>query len=192
MLRHHKPLLLLASLLVASQAQAHSGSAHLASFAEGLAHPLSGLDHWVAMLMVGVWSALALRQRAWGPVVFVLGLALGAGLGRAALAWPGVELVIASSLLGLAVLVRWAQRVPQVLALGAMALFAVAHGWAHGVELAASSWLPGVLGMVCASAGLHLAGWALGGTLLQRAQRAIQAVSLASAALGVWLLTALA
>ena len=192
MLRLKKPLLLLASLFLVSQAQAHSGSVHLASFAEGLAHPLSGLDHWVAMLMVGVWSALALRQRAWGPVVFVLGLAVGAWLGRVVLAWPGVEVWIAGSLLGLAILVQWARRVPQLVALGAMAVFALAHGWAHGVELASATFWPALLGMVCASAGLHLAGWALGAALLQRGLRAIQALSLVSAAVGAWLLTALA
>ena len=59
-----------ALLVAAGAAQAHPG--HGASgFADALAHPFLGLDHLLAMVAVGAWSAAALPagRRIAGPAV---------------------------------------------------------------------------------------------------------------------------
>ena len=62
-----KGLLTIALCALGGAAQAHVGheGGHAATFVSGLAHPVSGLDHLLAMVAVGLWSAVALPQRRW-------------------------------------------------------------------------------------------------------------------------------
>ncbi|MFO1232701.1 MAG: HupE/UreJ family protein [Paenacidovorax caeni] len=59
-----KGLLTIALCALGGAAQAHVGheGGHAATFVSGLAHPVSGLDHLLAMVAVGLWSAVALPQ----------------------------------------------------------------------------------------------------------------------------------
>ena len=50
------------ALSVSTLAMAHTGSHEAAGFTAGISHPLMGLDHLAAMLAVGLWAALGLRQ----------------------------------------------------------------------------------------------------------------------------------
>ena len=71
-----------ALLAAATAASAHTGhGTH--SLAEGLAHPF-GLDHLLAMVAVGLWSATALpaSRRAAGPLLFLALMVVGAAAGR--------------------------------------------------------------------------------------------------------------
>ena len=53
--------------LVATPAFAHTGGTVL-GFHSGVLHPVYGLDHLMAMVAVGVWSAAQPTRRAWhGP-----------------------------------------------------------------------------------------------------------------------------
>ncbi len=168
-----KTIVLIAALAVSTGASAHlgpdSGGHH--SFADGLLHPLTGLDHLAAMLAVGLWSALAAGSarrtapRIWqAPVAFAGMLLVGALLGLGGLQLPGVEPMIAASLLVLGLLVATRAQLPGLLAAGGVGLFALFHGLAHGTELAGSGWLP-LAGMLAATLGLHLAGIVLGQAL---------------------------
>jgi urease accessory protein len=113
---------------------------------------------------VGLWSALASARRLWlAPVVFMAWLLAGALAGMAGAASPGVEPVVAASLvvLGLLVATRW--HAPAGLGLVLVGGFAVFHGLAHGNEFAHAADPAAVLaGMVLATAALHLAGVGLG------------------------------
>ncbi|WP_198971336.1 HupE/UreJ family protein [Xylophilus sp. ASV27] len=139
-------------------------------FATGFLHPLTGADHLAAMLAVGLWSALAARRAwpdlLWAPLGFAAMLLAGALAGLAGVQLPGVEPMIAASLLvlGLLVLTRW--RLPGFAAAALVGVFAVFHGVAHGHELAgapdAALTLAGMLG---ATLLLHLGGIALGWAL---------------------------
>ncbi|MFF6499606.1 HupE/UreJ family protein, partial [Pseudomonas aeruginosa] len=82
-----------------------------------------------------------------------------------------------------------AVRPPLPLAMAATALFALAHGVAHGLELPAlsSPWLY-ALGFVAATAALHATGYALVRFLPQAAAPLVRLAGLASAGAGVWLL----
>src|SRR5262245_12306479 len=82
-----------------SAALAHAGS-HAAGFADGLAHPFSGLDHVLAMVAVGLWATQLGRPALWVlPLTFPAVMAVGAALGAADVALPWVEAGIAASVL---------------------------------------------------------------------------------------------
>ena len=73
-----KKLLIASSLLLATPVMAHTGHG-VQGFESGFSHPFMGIDHLIAMLTVGVWSALALNNQRWlGPATFVGGMSLGA------------------------------------------------------------------------------------------------------------------
>ncbi len=62
----------------------------------GFLHPLSGLDHVVAMIAVGLWGAQLGPPALWLlPVTFPMVMAFGGFLGLIGLALPGVEIGIA-------------------------------------------------------------------------------------------------
>jgi len=88
-------------------ALAHVEQAQAAGLLSGLAHPVSGLDHVLAMVAVGLWGAQLGAPAIWLlPLTFPIVMALGGLLGLLGIALPGVELGIAASaiLLGAAVM----------------------------------------------------------------------------------------
>lgn len=131
----------------------------------GLTHPFTGVDHLLAMLAVGFWSALGDRQglkRLLAPLAFVLLLLAGAVAARLGVALPGVEPMIAASLLALGLLIGSAVVLPPLAVALAISGFALFHGLAHGLELAGDAAL---VGMLLGSLLLHATGFALGRTL---------------------------
>lgn len=139
----------------------HGGAGHH-GFAEGLAHPFTGLDHLAAMLAVGIWSAGTPRRQWLTPLVFTLMLLAGALLARSGLSLPAIEPMIAGSLLVVGALLMSPKQLPVALASLAtlvMGGFALFHGAAHGQELSGAGALAG---MVLGTALLHGLGIALG------------------------------
>jgi urease accessory protein len=130
----------------------------------GLRHPVSGLDHVLAMIAVGLWGAQLGAPAIWLlPVTFPMVMAFGGMLGLAGVALPGVEAAIAVSgiVLGLAVLGAW--RPPLWLGAVMVGFFAVFHGHAHGAELPPGA--DGILysvGFVAATGTLHATGIGIG------------------------------
>lgn len=191
-------LLLLAALPTAALAHmgGHPHTHGLAdSFMQGLAHPFTGLDHLAAMLAVGVWSALTVTPAWRAPAAFVALLVAGAAAGLAGLWVPGVEPMIAASVLVLGLLVAVQKRMPWVLAAALSGIFAFFHGAAHGYELAGGAGAAAfgaLAGMALGSAALHVAGMALGHAVMQRHQWLARLAGAATALLGAFLLTRLA
>lgn len=184
-----KALYALALFLTPALAFAHPGHDSSGLMA-GVAHPLTGLDHLLAMLAVGLWAAQQQSAARWAlPVTFVASLLLGGVLGFAGLHIPFMETGIAASVLALGLLVAVAARLPMSLALGMSALFALIHGVAHGLELPelASPW-GYAAGFGAATAALHAAGYAVVRALPQAATPLIRLAGAASAATGAWLL----
>ena len=155
------PLVLLA---VATPAAAHEAASLSLSFGGGFLHPLSGPDHLLAMIAVGLWGAFLGRPLIYLlPVVFPTVMALGGVLGMAGVPFPPVELGIAASVivLGAAILCRW--QAPVWLAAPIVAVFGLFHGYAHGLELPSmADPLSFSLGFVAATGLLHVLGIALG------------------------------
>lgn len=145
-------------------AQAHEASGQAAGFLSGLAHPVSGLDHVLAMVAVGMWGAQLGVPAMWLlPVMFPLVMAFGGMLGLLGVPLPGVELGIAASAILLGAMVATESRPPLWLAVLLVAFFAVFHGHAHGTELpAGQSGLLYSVGFVVATGCLHATGIAIG------------------------------
>ncbi len=189
----------IATLALSTWANAHNGTnmhSH-GSFMTGLLHPLSGLDHLLAMLSVGVRSAVSARRAGpallWGPLAFANMLVFGALLGLQGMGGALVEPMVAASVmaLGLLVLVRSGMNTAASMLL--VGGFAVFHGLAHGSELAASGdAVAAVAGMFATTIALHLAGVAIGWRLRTSPAWATRATGAAVAASGVALLLQLA
>lgn len=165
------------------------------SFAQGFMHPFTGLDHLAAMLAVGAWSALAVRPAWRAPAAFVALLMLGALAGFSGMWVPGVEPMIAASVLVLGLLVAVHKRMPWGAAAALAGVFAFFHGAAHGYELAGdggAAAFAALAGMAAGSAVLHVAGMVLGHAVMQRHQWIARAGGVATALLGVFMLTRLA
>lgn len=170
----------------------------LDSLTHAFAHPFTGADHLAAMLAVGAWSALTLPslRTAWrAPAAFVALLVAGALAGFAGLWVPGVEPMIAASVLVLGLLVLMQQKLPWGAAAALAGVFAFFHGAAHGFELAGDSGLAAIgalTGIALGSATLHIAGMVLGHAVMQRHQWVAKLGGAATAALGAFMLTKLA
>ncbi|MFM8332470.1 MAG: HupE/UreJ family protein [Candidatus Methylumidiphilus sp.] len=176
------------ALVFAPSASAHTLGSHGAGFAAGVAHPFIGLDHLLTMLAVGLWAAQLGGAALWRvPAAFVAAMAVGAALARPELDLAGLELAVGGSVLALGLLLAFALRLPGLLAPLAVALLALSHGAAHGLEMpqTASPWGYG-LGFLLATAGLHGAGIALGLSLKRSALARVGGVAIAAA--GLWLL----
>ena len=108
-----RPALLVVALLVgASPALAHTGG-ELGGLTSGLLHPITGLDHVVAMVAVGLWGGILRGAAIWLlPIVFPLVMALGGAAGVAGVPLPGVEAGIALSGVVLGLMVVLAARPP--------------------------------------------------------------------------------
>lgn len=162
-LRRHlaRPALALVFALAAAPALAHPDHG-AASLASGLAHPLGGLDHLLAMLAVGLFAARQPGDARWMlPTGFVLAMLAGAALSAAGIALPAVEAAIATSVLVLGVLIACLARLPLAAALPLVAAFALFHGHAHHAEMGAGSAFAYTAGFALATAALHLAGLGL-------------------------------
>lgn len=156
------PLLILLCHTGIAEAHVHRGEE--VSFLSGFRHPISGLDHVVAMVAVGLWGAQLGAPAIWIlPVAFPLVMAFGGMLGLLSVTLPGTELGIAVSaiLLGAAVMLRW--RPPLAAAAVLVAFFAIFHGYAHGSELPpGENGLLYSLGFVIATGCLHGVGITIG------------------------------
>jgi urease accessory protein len=115
---------------------AHVEGGAAEGFVSGFLHPLSGWDHILAMVAVGIWGAQLGLPAIWVlPVTFPLVMACGGFLGLVGVPIPGVEPGIAASAIVLGAMVITAARPPLWLAIAIVAVFAVFHGYAHGAEL---------------------------------------------------------
>lgn len=145
-------------------AWAHAEQGRAAGFLAGVHHPISGLDHVLAMISVGLWGAQLGAPAIWLlPVTFPVVMAMGGMLGLLGVHLPGVEIGIIFSgiVLGLTVFAEW--RPPMGLAAAIVGCFAVFHGHAHGVELpAGASGLTYSIGFVMTTGTLHAVGIGIG------------------------------
>lgn len=117
-------------------ALAHVGGDGDLGLASGLAHPISGMDHVFAMLMVGLLAVQVGGRATWRvPVAFILAMVFGGALGAEGVPFPFVEVGIAASVVVLGSIVALSMRIPVAIATGLAALFAIFHGYAHGLEM---------------------------------------------------------
>jgi urease accessory protein len=152
-----------------AMAMAHTGVGVTHGFAQGFAHPFSGLDHIAAMVLVGALGWQAGGMARWLlPVTFMLFMAAGGAVGLAGFDMPMVETGIAASIVVLGLMVGLSLKSPLVPAFALVAAGAVFHGYAHGLEMPETvGGLDYATGFLSATALLHLGGL-VAGLLLAR------------------------
>lgn len=180
------------TLLAPAMAFAHPGTGDAAGLAHGFLHPVTGLDHLLAMVMVGVLASQLGGRALWlVPAAFVAVMAAGGALGVAGIGMPFVETAIALSVVVLGAMVAFGIRLPAAAAMAVVALFAIFHGHAHGTEMPANAaGLTYGLGFMLGTALLHLAGIGAGMLInsASRGQALVRATGGVAALAGVAIL----
>jgi urease accessory protein len=150
--------------LMPTVALAHTGAGGTVGFSHGFMHPLTGIDHVLAMMMVGVFAWQLGGRAIWlVPSTFVLVMAVGGALGVAGIGVPFVEVGIALSVIVLGASVAFRVKAPVAIAMAVVGLFAIFHGHAHGSEMPENAaGMAYGLGFMIATALLHLGGLGLG------------------------------
>jgi urease accessory protein len=156
--------LLLIVALESQMAFAHTQKGEAVGFLTGFRHPISGMDHVLAMIAVGLWGAQLGNPAIWFlPVAFPMVMAFGGMLGLMGVPLPGTEYGIAISAILLGACVMFALRPPLPVAAMLVGFFAIFHGHAHGTELPpGQSALLYSIGFVIATGCLHGVGIGIG------------------------------
>ena len=157
-------VVLLAAVATPSNAWAHIQAGEAGGFVSGFHHPISGLDHVVAMVAVGLWGAQLGAPAMWLlPVAFPMVMAFGGMMGLLGIPLPGVEIGIALSAVVLGLMDLGEKRPPVWIAALIVGIFAIFHGHAHGTELPpGESGLLYSAGFVIATGCLHAVGITIG------------------------------
>ncbi len=169
------PLLSLAGLICSSVSatahpapHAHFHSLDMAGAAQaGFLHPLTGLDHLLVMVAVGLWAFQIGGRALWLlPCSFVGSMMFGGALGLCGVHQPLVEHGILASIVLLGTAFGMAWRPPSLIAVLCVGAAGLCHGYAHGSEMPSGT-LPLMffVGMVIATSLLHACGLS-GGLLL--------------------------
>lgn len=159
-----KYVLAIALTLLPGAALAHTGQDTASGLSHGIMHPLGGLDHILAMVLVGILAFQIGGRAIWLlPLSFLAAMA-GAGLlGMAGVFVPFVEQGIMLSIVVLGAVVAFGFVAPVSLAAILVGLFAVFHGYAHGAEMPeTASGLAYGAGFLAATALLHALGIGIG------------------------------
>lgn len=132
-MKYTQSSLLLLSLLLPFAASAHTiGGTGLVS---GMTHPLIGMDHLLAMLAVGVVSSIIGGRALWVvPATFLGTMLVGGAIALVGIHLPVIEQGVALSVLVLGVMIALSKKIPLGVTMGSVALFALFHGYAHGIE----------------------------------------------------------
>ena len=150
--------------LAPTAALAHTGVGDTSGFMHGFMHPLSGLDHQLAMILVGIFAYQLGGRPLWlVPLTFVSVMALGGFFGVMGIPVPFVEVGIALSVVVLGAIVAFGVKAPVAVAMAVVGLFAIFHGHAHGSEMPMdASGVEYGFGFLLATAVLHAVGIGIG------------------------------
>ena len=166
-------------------ALAHTGQGNH-GFADGFAHPFLGMDHLLAMVVVGMWSVLHTRKVWFAPTCFVIMLTIGAILGQHGFMVPKLEPLVAISVLVLGAMLTHPLKFGVSASLALIGGFAVFHGMAHGGELSAGANV--LVGIVAGSVLLHVAGMSIAHTVLTNRPQLARGFGKLVTVLGGWLI----
>jgi urease accessory protein len=174
-------------------ALAHPGHDGAGGLVHGFLHPVTGIDHVLAMIAVGVLAAQYGGRALWlVPMSFLVAMAAAGATGMAGVPVQIVEAGIGLSVVVLGLVIAFQIKPPTLVAMLVVGFFALFHGYAHGTEMPNGvAGLSFAAGFLVATALLLGAGVGLG-LLLQRrtlSRRLIQAGGGAMALVGIAVLT---
>jgi len=174
----------------ASAAHAHAGSQ--GGVLSAWLHPLTGADHFVAMVAVGAWSALLGGRAVWTvPGAFLTFMLFGGMVGFELIDVPGVEVGVALSVLLLGLAIALGERLHVGLAAVAVGIFGACHGYLHGYELTVLDQpVLATVGFMTTTALLHVAGLVAAHFAMRSkgGRRGLRICGWLAALFGVWLL----
>ena len=176
-------------VLAPAAALAHPGHDGAGGLVHGFVHPVTGIDHVLAMIAVGVLAALYGGRALWlVPMSFLAAMAAAGAIGMAGIPLQIVEAGIGLSIVVLGLMIAFQIKPPTLVAMVVVGFFALFHGYAHGSEMPNGiAGLSFAAGFLIATALLLSAGAGLG-LLLQRrtlSRRLIQAGGGAMALVGI-------
>ncbi|MFT6658133.1 HupE/UreJ family protein [Maritalea sp.] len=147
-------------ILTPSMAFAHTGVGETTGFLNGLVHPISGIDHVLAMVAVGVFAFVLGGRAIWlVPAAFVSMMVGGFVLGVNQVYVPFVELGIALSSIVIGGAAALGRPMPVSFAMALVGFFAIFHGHSHGAEMPETvGGLSYAIGFITATATLHAVG----------------------------------
>jgi len=149
--------------LFSQAAYAHNIESEFAGFYEGFIHPITGIDHLLVMISVGLWASQKDKKiiRVL-PGLFVACLLLGFWIGTQQTPTPIVEMMIALSVVILGLLLS-KSHIHTVFSCFLINLFAIFHGHAHGTEFSnTAQWLEYGLGLILTTSLLYGTGLVIG------------------------------
>ena len=138
----------------------------MVGFYDGISHPVLGLDHFLAMISVGIVSAQIGGKAIWTvPATFVSIMTIGGVFGFLLIIdeffFVEVGIVLSVILLGFGISIE--KKIPTNLIMVFVGIFGLFHGIAHGIEVpAAANPLLFVLGFICGTSALHIFGVGIG------------------------------
>ena len=169
-------------------------------FYDGLSHPVLGIDHFLAMVSVGIVSAQIGGRAIWTvPSTFVVMMIIGGILGMVAeifllnitelfIVIVEIGIVLSVILLGLAIAIG--KKLSLILMMFFVSIFGLCHGTAHGMEMPwAANPILFALGFSSGTATLHLFGVIIGSFLIKNNYSLflLRFIGIASACYGVYL-----
>jgi len=176
-------------VLAPAAALAHPGHDGAGGLLHGFVHPVTGIDHVLAMIAVGVLAAQYGGRALWlVPMSFLVAMAAAGAVGMAGIPVQIVEAGIGLSVVVLGLMIAFQLKPPTLVAIVVVGLFALFHGYAHGSEMPKGlAGLSFAAGFLIATALLLGAGVGLGRLLQRRAlgRRLIQAGGGAMALVGI-------
>jgi urease accessory protein len=137
---------------------------HGGGFEAGFYHPVLGVDHFLAMVAVGILSTqMGGRAIYIVPLTFIMIMFVGSLFGFLGITLVNDELGIALSVVLLGVAIAINKKFHILLGMGFVAFFAFFHGHAHGIEMPKIvSLLEYVSGFMLATLLLHIGGVIIG------------------------------
>ena len=129
-------------------------------FYDGISHPVLGLDHFLAMISVGIISAQIGGKAIWKvPSIFVIIMTAGGLFGFLLIIdefyFVEIGIILSVILLGFGISIE--KKIPSKLIMVFVGIFGLFHGIAHGLEVpAAANPILFVLGFICGTSALHL------------------------------------
>ena len=190
---HRSSIAVVVAIALTQTAAAHTALGTGFGLQSGFLHPVTGLDHLVAMVAVGLWGAQLGSPAIWAlPIAFPLIMTFGGVLGIAGVPLPFAEAIVALSGIALGILVALRVRLPLVVAVLIVGTFAIFHGYTHGRELPqAADPLAYAVGFVVATGMLHVCGILIGlTTRWPSGERVVRACGVAVGGVGLYFLVA--
>ena len=124
-------------LILSLPTQAHTGIGAVHGLIDGLIHTITGVNHLLVMLGIGLWASMRGGQALWlFPMVFLMAMSVGAALHFAGFTVTAAESWVAFSVFAAGVLVWRNTPMSSALAVAVVAVFALANGYTHAAELA--------------------------------------------------------